>query len=124
MINREKTVLVAEENRKICRLLAFIFRRKGYRVIHTYNGRAALKALTKETIDAAILDTMLPYLDGIQVLRQLRLLNPYLPVIMLSVKIRETDRQVSLNLGANDYITRPFELDNLVRRLMNVLGDN
>lgn len=122
-MNNIKTILVAEENRKINRMIAYFLAREGYKTISAYNGRTALRAMEEKAIDAAIIDTMLPFLDGLQVLKQIRQANPYLPVVMLSIKIREADREMSLKLGANDYIRKPFELQDLVGRLKKALGD-
>lgn len=122
-MNNIKTILVAEENRKINRLIAYFLTREGYKTISVYDGRTALRAMEEKTIDAAIIDTMLPFLDGLQVLKQIRQANPYLPAVMLSLKTREADRGISLKLGANDYIRKPFELQDLVGRLKKAVGD-
>lgn len=122
-MNDRKIILVAEENRKINRLIAYFLLKVGYGVISVYNGRTALKAVQEKTVDAVILETMLPFLDGLQVLRRIRQSNPYLPVLMTSLKIREADRQQSLDLGANDYITKPFELKKLIEGLKKVMGE-
>lgn len=121
-MNDRKIILVAEENGKINRLISHFLLKEGYGVINAYDGRAALKAVEEKAVDAAILETMLPFLDGMQVLRRIRQSNPNLPVMMLSLKIREADRQQSLELGANDYITKPFELKKLIERLKIIMG--
>ena len=122
-MNDRKIILVAEENRKINRLVSYFLLKAGFDVINAYDGRAALKAVEEKAVDAAIIETMLPFLDGLQVLRRIRQSNPYLPVLMTSLKIREADRQQSLNLGANDFITKPFELKQLIESLNKIMGE-
>lgn len=122
-MNDRKIILVAEENRKINRLIAYFLSKEGYGVISTYDGRAALEVVEEKAVDAVILETMLPFLDGLQVLRQIRQSKPCLPVLMTSLKIREADRQQSLELGANDYITKPFELKKLIEGLKKIMGE-
>ncbi len=122
-MNDRKIILVAEENRKINRLVSYFLLKAGFDVINAYDGRAALKAVEEKAVDAAIIETMLPFLDGLQVLWQIRQSNPYLPVLMTSLKIREADRQQSLELGANDFITKPFELKQLIESLNKIMGE-
>ena len=122
-MNNRKRILVAEENRKINRLISYFLLKEGYNVFSVYDGRAAVETVEEKAFDAVILETMLPFLDGLQVLRQIRKSNPYLPVLMLSLKIREADRQHSLELGANDYITKPFEMKRLIESLKKILGE-
>ena len=122
-MNDRKIILVAEENRKINRLVSYFLLKAGFDVINAYDGRAALKAVEEKVVDAAIIETMLPFLDGLQVLRRIRQSNPYLPVLMTSLKIREADRQQSLELGANDFITKPFELKQLIESLNTIMGE-
>ena len=122
-MNDRKIILVAEENGKINRLISYFLRKEGFGVINAYDGRTALKAVEEKAVEAAIIETMLPFLDGLQVLRRIRQSNPYLPVLMTSLKIREADRQQSLNLGANDFITKPFELKKLIKSLKIIMGE-
>ena len=122
-MNDRKIILVAEENRKINRLVSYFLLKAGFDVINAYDGRAALKAVEEKAVDATIIETMLPFLDGLQVLWQIRQSNPYLPVLMTSLKIREADRQQSLELGANDFITKPFELKQLIESLNKIMGE-
>ncbi len=122
-MNEQKVILVAEGNRKISRLISFFLLREGYKVKQVYSGITARRALEQHTFAAAVIEIMLPIVDGIQILKKIRAADPRLPVIMLSVKSRVDDKQESLALGANDYITKPFELSNLIGRLQKAMGE-
>lgn len=123
-MKEEQTILIAEDDASVNNLLSFKLKKEGYRVISTTDGKAALKAALEEDIDAAVLDVMMPFLDGIQVLKKIRAVKPALPVIILSVKSLERDLNQALESGASDYMTKPFQPGELVRRLKKVMGDN
>lgn len=118
-----KCILIAEDDTSLNRLISFKLEKEGFKVISTADGKAALKACLEEDIDAAVLDIMMPFLDGIQVLKKIRAVKPQLPVIILSVKSMQRDLHQGLESGANDYMTKPFQPDELVERLNNLLGD-
>ena len=118
-----KNILIAEDDLSINRLLTFKLQKEGFNVISKADGKAALQAALTEDLDAAVLDIMMPFLDGIQVLKHIRAEKPHLPVIILSVKSMERDINQALELGASDYITKPFQPGEVVERLKKILGD-
>ncbi len=118
-----KKILVAEDDPGLNRLISFKLGREGYRPLSVFDGKAALQAALEEDVEAVILDIMMPFLDGIQVLKRIRAANRQLPVIILSVKSREIDMHQALELGANDYMTKPFQPDELIEHLKQVLGE-
>jgi len=118
-----KNILIAEDDLSINRLLTFKLQKEGFNVIATTDGKTALQTALKEDIDAAVLDIMMPFLDGIQVLKRIKAEKPHLPVIILSVKSMERDLNQALELGASDYITKPFQPGEVIERLNKLLGD-
>ncbi len=119
----EKKILVAEDDPGLNRLISFKLSREGYLPLSVFDGKAALQAALEEDVEAVILDIMMPFLDGIQVLKKIRASGLLLPVIILSVKSREDDLHQALELGANDYMTKPFQPDELIEHLKQVLGE-
>jgi len=93
----------------------------GYEVSTARSGRSALESLKEEKFDLVILDIMLPYIDGFEVCRRLRRSDDETPVIMLTAKVQEQDRVQGLDLGADDYITKPFSVAELLARIRAVL---
>lgn len=122
-MTKTKTILIAEDDLSLNRLIAFKLEKENFRVISTADGKAALHTALESDIDAAVLDIMMPFLDGLQVLKRIRKVKPHLPVIILSVKSQEQDLDRGLELGANDYITKPFQPKVLVDQLKKILGD-
>jgi len=116
-------VLVVEDDPDIALLLARSLTRAGYAVDQLSNGADALVALRQSLPDLLLLDLMLPGLDGIEICRALRA-DPFtaaLPIIMLTARAEESDRIVGLELGADDYITKPFSPNELVARVRALL---
>ncbi len=113
------TILVVDDEDLIQELLRFNLEKEGYEVIIAKDGRQALDLVAREKLDLIVLDLMLPGLDGLEVCRQLRL-NPKfqeLPVIMLTAKGEEIDKVLGLELGADDYMTKPFSPRELLARI-------
>jgi two-component system, OmpR family, response regulator len=117
-----KTILIAEDEEKINRLISALFRNKGFLVFQAYSGKEALNIVFKEKIDLALLNLMMPYPDGGQVLRRTRAAGMKLPVIIFSVRNREADLQRCLMLGANDYLVKPFELNDMASRVNKLIA--
>ena len=113
-------VLVVDDERSILELLAYNLRRNGYQVIEARDGRQALQLARTERPDLVILDLMLPRLDGLDVCRELRR-ESTVPIIMLTARDEEVDRIVGLELGADDYVTKPFSVRELIARVRAVL---
>jgi DNA-binding response OmpR family regulator len=118
-------VLVIEDNAHTAYLLQFMLQRVGYDVIVAVNGRDAMSVIENLTpVDAILLDLMLPYVSGYQIIRELKENTrwQHVPVIVLSGKVLEQDIVKALDLGANDYVAKPFKPQELlarVRRLIN-----
>jgi len=115
-----KTILVVDDEPRIIEAVNMNLELEGYQVSSASNGYEALKKLTKEVPDLVILDVMMPEMDGFETLRQIREIST-VPVIMLTVKGEETDKVKGLDLGADDYVTKPFSPKELVSRLKAVL---
>ena len=90
---------------------------EGYEVSSSYDGAQALKMISQEHFDLLILDVMLPELDGITVCETIRLNNTELPILILSAKNSSADRVLGLKKGADDYLTKPFNLEELLLRV-------
>ena len=116
-------VLVIEDEPDLRNLLDRQLDRAGYRVLLAEDGLEGLEAASRESVDLVLLDLMLPHLDGLEVCRRLKrdVRTSRLPVIMLTAKGEPVDRIVGLELGADDYITKPFNLRELLLRIAAVL---
>lgn len=113
-------VLVAEDDRHTRDGLADILRREGYAVVCAANGREALDLFTRERPDFVCLDIMMPGADGYEVCRAIRQRNPAVPIVFISAKSEEIDKVVGLELGADDYILKPFGVREVVARIRAV----
>jgi DNA-binding response OmpR family regulator len=111
-----KSVLIIEDNPAMLRGLEDNFDLKGYHVKTARDGEEGLKAALKEKPDLIILDIMLPKINGYEVCSQIRRQNLDMPIIMLTAKDRESDVVMGLNLGADDYVTKPFSIKELLAR--------
>lgn len=100
-------ILVVDDERELADLLEVYLKNDGYTVYKYYNGRDALKGIEENTPDLAILDVMLPDMDDFRICQKIRE-KYYFPVIMLTAKIEDSDKIVGLTIGADDYITKPF----------------
>lgn len=113
-------ILVVEDQLDLGRLLARELEAAGYHVRHAPNGALALRLFTEEAPDLVVLDWMLPGMDGLEVLRRLRQTSA-VPVLMLTARAEEVDRVVGLEVGADDYLTKPFGMRELVARVRALL---
>ncbi len=113
-------ILVVDDEQAIVELIEYNLRRNGYRVIVARDGGQALRLAQTERPDLVILDLMLPGLDGLDVCRALRR-ESSVPIIMLTARDEEVDRIVGLELGADDYVTKPFSVRELIARVKAVL---
>ena len=110
-------LLLAEDERELSAALAAILTHNNYSVDAVYNGRDALDYLTNGNYDAAILDIMMPEMDGLTVLRRTREAGCKLPILILTAKSEVDDRVRGLDLGADDYLTKPFAARELLARI-------
>ena len=115
-----KRVLVVEDEIKIARLVRDYLHQAGFEVLEAADGAAALSLVRAERPDMVVLDLGLPGMDGLDVTRALRTVSS-VPIIMLTARSEETDRIVGLELGADDYVTKPFSPKELVARIRAVL---
>jgi len=116
----ENRILIVDDDKNICELVRLYLTKEGYDVKCVFTGKQALRAVEEENPAAVILDIMLPEIDGIEVLKQIRQTKK-LPVIMLTAKGETIDKVLGLELGADDYVVKPFEPKELVARLKAVL---
>jgi DNA-binding response OmpR family regulator len=115
-------ILIVEDEAHLAEGLLFNMQAEGYEVELVYDGEAALEALGRETpFDAVVLDVMLPGKDGFTVARELRAAGNYVPVLMLTARGRPEDVLEGLEVGADDYLAKPFELSILLARLQVLL---
>jgi len=117
------TVVVIDDAKDLVELVRYNLEKEGYDVVGAYNGQAGLETVTKLQPTLVVLDLMLPDIDGLEVCRRLRQdsRTAHVPVIMLTAKAAEADRVVGLEIGADDYITKPFSPRELVARIKAVL---
>jgi two-component system, OmpR family, alkaline phosphatase synthesis response regulator PhoP len=114
-----KKILIVEDEKDIRDLLELYLKKEGYEVLGVKDGRTALEKASKEKFDLVLLDLMLPQMDGLEICRRLRSQpqTAALPIIMLTAKTEEADRIVGLELGADDYITKPFSPREVLARI-------
>ena len=115
------SVLIVDDERHILELLRLYLTNDGYQVISAADGREALQMVRVEKPDLVVLDIMLPEIDGMEVCRRLRQDGNELPIIMLTARDDDIDKIVGLELGADDYMTKPFNPRELVARIRAVL---
>ena len=112
-----KTVLVVDDEKNIVDILSFNLKKEGYGITIAYDGQAALEEYGKKRPDLILLDVMLPILDGFEVCKRIRQADNKTPIIMLTAREEETDKVFGLELGADDYITKPFSVRELQARV-------
>jgi DNA-binding response OmpR family regulator len=110
-------LLLAEDEKSLSRALVTILKHNNYSVDAVYNGEEALEYLLSGIYDAAILDIMMPKMDGITVLKKIRAAGNYVPVLLLTAKSEIDDRVEGLDSGADDYLTKPFATKELLARI-------
>ncbi|MDP3062814.1 MAG: response regulator transcription factor [Chloroflexota bacterium] len=115
----DKTVLVVEDEETLLEALRYNLSKEGYRVAAATDGEQALEMAEREHPDLVLLDLMLPKLDGLEVTRILRK-RSNVPILMLTARAEEVDRVVGLELGADDYVTKPFSMRELLARVRAV----
>ena len=115
-----KKILIIEDEPQIVEICRDYLSSAGFTVVSANNGRLGLEAVHREQPDLVILDVMMPEMDGLEVCKALRKSGD-LPVIMLTARVEETDKLIGLELGADDYITKPFSPRELVARVKTVL---
>jgi DNA-binding response OmpR family regulator len=114
------TILVVDDEEAVQRMLTFPLEREGYRVVTAADGETALERFASERPDLVLLDVMLPGMDGLEVCRRIRA-GSSVPIVMLTARDDEIDKVLGLEIGADDYVTKPFSLAELRSRIRAVL---
>jgi DNA-binding response OmpR family regulator len=117
---RTARILLVDDEQSLQTLLSYPLRKDGYEVVQATDGRQALERFDEQSFDLVVLDVMLPQIDGFEVCRRLRSRSA-VPIIMLTAKAEEIDKVVGLELGADDYITKPFSMREFSSRVKAVL---
>ncbi|MGZ4358222.1 MAG: response regulator [Gaiellaceae bacterium] len=116
----DSTILLVDDEDAVLKLLAFPLRRDGYRVLEARDGLSALETFERERVDLVVLDIALPRMDGLEVCRRLRA-ESMVPIVMLTARDEEMDKVIGLELGADDYITKPFSIREFRSRVRALL---
>jgi DNA-binding response OmpR family regulator len=114
-------ILLAEDDINLGTLLSDYLEAKAYRVVHLSDGKQALEAFRTDTYDLCLLDIMLPEIDGINLARKIRKIEKDIPIIFLTAKSLEKDKLEGFSAGADDYITKPFSMEELIYRIEAIL---
>ena len=118
-----QTVLIVDDEKRLVTLVQSYLIQEGYRALAAYNGKDALAVAKKEPPDLIILDIMMPEMNGYEFMRSHRAQKDT-PIIMLTAKVEDDDKIIGLELGADDYVTKPFKPRELMARVRNVLRRN
>ena len=116
-MEKQKTVLIVEDEKNIVDILRFNLQREGYQTLEAYDGEDGLNKTKTEDPDIILLDVMLPKMNGFDVCRKLREEGYNVPIIILTAREEETDKVFGLEIGADDYMTKPFSMRELVARV-------
>ncbi|MEC5141151.1 response regulator transcription factor [Pediococcus pentosaceus] len=116
-----KTILVVDDEPAIVTLITYNLEQANYQVVSVDNGLDAVEIVQKGLVDFVIMDLMLPQLDGIEATKQIRKFDEQIPIIMLTAKTSQVDKILGLELGADDYITKPFSPQELLSRIKVIL---
>ena len=124
MDSRKFSILLVEDEENLHEALKLNLELEGYEVTGSYDGANALKLVQQEHFDLIILDVMLPEIDGISVCETIRLNNHVIPILILSARSSSADRVLGLKKGADDYLTKPFNLEDLLLRVDKLIRKN
>ena len=115
------TILLVDDEESIQKLLTYPLEREGYRVVQARDGEEALERFVEGPVDLVVLDLMLPKVGGLEVCRRMRRVESAVPIIMLTARGDEVDKVVGLEIGADDYITKPFSIREFMSRVRALL---
>ncbi|MCU0320831.1 MAG: response regulator transcription factor [Chitinophagaceae bacterium] len=124
MSSNKANILLVEDEENLHETLKLNLELEGYEVTSAFTGTQALKAISNEYFDLIVLDVMLPEVDGITVAETIRVNNNEVPILMLSAKNASADRVLGLKKGADDYLTKPFNLEELLLRVEKLINKN
>ena len=116
------SILLVEDEENLHEALKLNLELEGYEVTSAYDGASAMKAVQNEFFNLIILDVMLPEMDGISVTQNIRLTNDEVPILILSAKNTGADKVLGLRKGADDYMTKPFNLEELLLRVQKLIN--
>ena len=116
-MEQKKTVLIVEDEKNIVDIIRFNLQRTGYNTLEAYDGEAGLAMAREKKPDLILLDVMMPKMMGFDVCRALRAEGDNVPVIILTAREEEEDKILGLEIGADDYITKPFSMRELLARI-------
>jgi two-component system, OmpR family, alkaline phosphatase synthesis response regulator PhoP len=122
--DKKTSILLVEDEENLHEALKLNLELEGYEVTSALDGAAALKAVQGEYFDLIIMDVMLPEMDGITVTETIRISNNEVPILILSAKNSSADRVLGLKKGADDYLTKPFNLEELLLRVNKLIDKN
>jgi len=123
-MNSKPSILLVEDEENLHEALKLNLELEGYSVTSAYDGAAAMKAVQDEYFDLIILDVMIPEIDGFSVTQNIRLTNTEVPILILSARDSSADRVQGLKKGADDYLTKPFNLEELLLRVQKLIKKN
>lgn len=121
-MQKKHSILLVEDEENLQDALRLNFEMEGYDVTSVYDGAEALSTINNEYFDLIVLDVMLPEIDGITVCENIRLFNSEIPILILSAKNSSSDRVIGLQKGADDYLTKPFDLTELLLRVKKLIN--
>lgn len=116
----EECILVVDDDKEIVKAIAILLEKEGYQVLRAYDGLRALEYVMEKSIQLILIDVMMPKLDGLSAIMKIRE-KQNLPIIILSAKTEETDKVLGLSMGADDYITKPYNSQELIARVRSHL---
>lgn len=123
-MSNKLSILLAEDEENLHEALKLNLELEGYEVTSAYDGNMALQKIQSEYFDLVVLDIMLPEVDGIHVTETIRIQNNEVPILILSAKNTSADRVLGLKKGADDYLTKPFNLEELLLRVQKLIEKN
>src|SRR5437764_9294867 len=123
-MSTKPSILLVEDEENLHEALKMNLELEGYQVTSAYDGAAAMKAFENEYFDLIIMDVMLPEIDGFNVTQNIRLTNTEVPILILSAKDTSADKVLGLKKGADDYLTKPFNLEELLLRVQKLIEKN
>ena len=114
-------ILLAEDDTDLRNILSQYLEFQGFNILAAANGKQGLELFKNEHVDLCILDIMMPVMDGFALAQKIRKLDSFMPIIFLTAKNQKADKIKGLKIGADDYITKPFEVEELILRIKNIL---
>jgi DNA-binding response OmpR family regulator len=114
-------ILLAEDDMDLRSILSQYLEIQGFTILAAANGQEGWETFTSEHVDLCILDVMMPVMDGFSLAQKIRKQDSFMPIIFLTAKNQKADKLKGLKIGADDYITKPFEVEELILRIKNIL---